>query len=117
MSSHKDMFYKFERWILCNECAFLLFENSVDSQELSGWFAGKVRRIRKRFIWMSVSNFCLLEAIKDKTPGNSLAVQGLGLPAFTAEGAGLMPGQGTKVPQAVWHGQKKKKDKNPQETT
>ena len=33
---------------------------------------------------------------------NSLAVQWLGLCAFTAEGAGSFPGQGTKIPQAVW---------------
>ena len=35
-------------------------------------------------------------------------VQWLGLRAFTAEGAGSIPGQETKIPQAVWHGQKKK---------
>ena len=33
--------------------------------------------------------------------GNSLAVQWLGLCAFTAEGPGSTPGQGTKIPQAV----------------
>ena len=42
-------------------------------------------------------------------PGNSLVVQWLGLRTFTAEGAGSIPGQGIKIPQAVWHGQKKKK--------
>ena len=26
--------------------------------------------------------------------------------AFTDKGLGLVPGQGTKVPQAAWHGQK-----------
>ena len=35
-------------------------------------------------------------------------VQWLRLRAFTAEGAGSIPGQETKIPQAVWHGQKKK---------
>ena len=40
--------------------------------------------------------------------GNSLVVQWLGLRAFTAEGSGSIPGQGTKIPQAVWQGQKKK---------
>ena len=40
--------------------------------------------------------------------GNSLAVQWLGLCVFTAEAAGSIPGEGTKIPQAVWHGQKKK---------
>ena len=30
-------------------------------------------------------------------------VQGLGLGAFTAEGAGSVSGQGTKIPQAVRH--------------
>ena len=38
--------------------------------------------------------------------GNSLAVQGLGLGAFTAVGPGSIPGQGTKIPQATWHSQK-----------
>ena len=33
--------------------------------------------------------------------GNSLAVQWLGLHALTAEGLGSIPGQGTKIPQAV----------------
>ena len=32
---------------------------------------------------------------------------GLGLCAFTAEGAGSIPGQGTKIPQDARHGQKK----------
>ena len=41
-------------------------------------------------------------------PGYSLAVQWLGLCAFTAGGSGLIPGQGIKSPQATQHGQKKK---------
>ena len=40
---------------------------------------------------------------------NSLAVQWLGLSAFTAEDLGSIPGWGTKIPQAVQCGQKKKK--------
>ena len=39
--------------------------------------------------------------------------QWLGLDAFTAMGTGSLPGWGTKIPQAVWHGQGGKK--NPQE--
>ena len=35
-------------------------------------------------------------------------VQRLEICAFTAEGARSIPGQETKIPQAVWHGQKKK---------
>ena len=34
--------------------------------------------------------------IKNDGAGNSLAVQRLGLCAFTAEGAGSIPGRGTK---------------------
>ena len=41
--------------------------------------------------------------------GTSLAVQGLGLRAPTAAGAGSIPGRGTKIPHAVGHGQKLKK--------
>ena len=35
-----------------------------------------------------------------KKLGNSLAVQQLGLSAFTVKGPGLIPGWGTKIPQA-----------------
>ena len=41
--------------------------------------------------------------------GNSPAVQWLGLRAFTAEGSGSIPGQGTNIPQVARQGQKKKK--------
>ena len=37
-------------------------------------------------------------------------VQWLGLGTFTAVGLGLIPGQGTKIPQAVRHGLKNKKN-------
>ena len=43
---------------------------------------------------------------KEKT-GNSLVVQWLGRCSFTAEGAGSIPGWGTKIPQAMGCGQKK----------
>ena len=35
------------------------------------------------------------------TEGNSLAVQGLGLGAFTTEGLGSVPGQRTKISEAT----------------
>ena len=43
--------------------------------------------------------------------GNSLAVQWLGLGTFTAKDSDLIPGQGTKLLQATWYGQIKKKKK------
>ena len=43
--------------------------------------------------------------------GNSLAVQWLGLLAFTSLGPGWIPGGATKIPQAMRHGQKKKKER------
>ena len=46
---------------------------------------------------------------KTQQAGNSLAVQWLGLCAFTANGVGSVPAQGTMIPQAALHGQKKKK--------
>ena len=50
----------------------------------------------------------LLANAKIPDLGNSLVVQWLGLHAFIAEGPGSIPGQGTKIPQAVSRGQKKK---------
>ena len=41
--------------------------------------------------------------------GTSLAVQWLRLHISTAGDMGLIPGEGTRIPQATWHGQKKKK--------
>ena len=49
---------------------------------------------------------------KGRNLGNSLAVQGLGLHNFTAKGQGSIPGQEPKIPQAMQHGQKKKKRGN-----
>ena len=40
---------------------------------------------------------------------NSLAVQWLGLHAFTAEGLGSVPGGGAKMPQAAQYSQKKRR--------
>ena len=59
-----------------------------------------------------VSKYSFWEQIKEVGPGNSLEVQWLVLRAFTAEGPGSIPGQGTKIPQtARLLGQKKKKKK------
>ena len=41
--------------------------------------------------------------------GNSLVVQWLRLGAFTAVALSSVPGWGTKIPQATWYSQKKKK--------
>ena len=42
--------------------------------------------------------------------GNLLVVQWLRLSAFTAEDTGSNPGPGTKISQAIWGNQKKKKN-------
>ena len=43
-----------------------------------------------------------------------LVVQWWGLHAFTAKDMDSVSGEGTKIPQATWHGQKKKKKKPPE---
>ena len=48
---------------------------------------------------------------KVETQGTSLIVHWLGLCASTTAGTGLIPGQGTKIPQAGLHGQKKKRER------
>ena len=47
--------------------------------------------------------------IKMQISGNSLEVQWLRLPALTAAGLGLIPGQEIKIPQTSQRGQRKKK--------
>ena len=44
------------------------------------------------------------EKVNRRKLGSSLAVQWLGLHTLTGQGAGLIPGWGTKIPQATWHG-------------
>ena len=44
-------------------------------------------------------------------PQEILAIQWLGLCTFTAVAPGSIPGQGTKITQAVQHSQKKKEKK------
>ena len=46
----------------------------------------------------------------------SLAVQWLRLPASNAGDVGLIPGQGTKIPHAEQHSQKKKKERKNQKS-
>ena len=45
--------------------------------------------------------------IEIKWTGTSLEIQWLRLHASTAGGAGSIPGQGTKIPHAMWCDQKK----------
>ena len=48
--------------------------------------------------------------------GNSLAVQWLGLHAFTAKNLGSVPGQETKIPYAAWCSQKEKRNRKKSKT-
>ena len=45
---------------------------------------------------------------KTQEAGTSLAVQQLRLCSSTTGGTGSIPGRGTKIPHATWHGQKNK---------
>ena len=49
-------------------------------------------------------------------PGTSLAGQRLGLSMLTGVAPGSIPGWKTKMPQAVWHGQKKKEGSSKKHT-
>ena len=62
---------------------------------------------------LSGTFFCVLKSRKHKKSGQggtSLTVQCLRLHAFTAEGTGSIPGQATRMPHALGHDQKKKKE-------
>ena len=48
-----------------------------------------------------------IHPFKAHNSGSALAVQWLGLGAFTAEGAGSLPEQDTKIPQTTWPKEKK----------
>ena len=52
-----------------------------------------------------LSRYLGISVNETKISRNSLEVQGLGFSTVTAGGPGLLPGQGTKILQAVQHGQ------------
>ena len=58
--------------------------------------------------------YYLIKPSKHAYQGNSLAVQWLRFRASTAGNTGLNPGQGTKILQATWHGQKHKQNHHQQ---
>ena len=50
-------------------------------------------------------HFGTFSSHQKETPGTSVAVQWLRLQAPNVGGVGLIPGRGTKIPHAAWHGQ------------
>ena len=56
--------------------------------------------------WLMLLKIILL--FENKNIQDSLAVQWLGLCVLTAKGLGSVPGQGIKIPQALWHRQRGK---------
>ena len=74
--------------------------------------------MQKSLAFLYTNNERLVREIKETVPfiiasqesnmENCLVVQWLGIHASTAEGAGLITGQGIKILQAVWCGQKNK---------
>ena len=88
---------------------------------LAGVGMGLLRNTTRTNMWTSVHGVhrkalnhfpCSLQEytdmpfIKTISARNSLAVQWLGLWAFITDGLGLIPGQGTKIPQVTQSGQK-----------
>ena len=53
--------------------------------------------------WMGAARLYMISI------GSLLVVRWLRPQAFTAKGLGLIPGQGTEIPQGLWHGLKKNK--------
>ena len=53
-----------------------------------------------------INIFYVEKILKYVSEGNSLVVQWLGCSVLTAQGPGLIPGWGIKIPQAVQCGQK-----------
>ena len=78
---------------------------SKNRTRLNNWAKHKIKwsqQVSPTLIWLvSLSEEEIRKREKAPCLGNSLAVQWLGLHAFTAEGAGSIPGWGTKIPKAV----------------
>ena len=61
------------------------------------------------FLFFIEFKFCK----RKRVLGNTLVIQGLGLQlSLPREDLDLIPGQGTKIPQAVWRGKTKQNEKS-----
>ena len=68
------------------------------------------KEITFQFIFINLFVLRYLKTLfKNLKLRNSLVVQWLVLHSFTAKGLSSIPGQGTKIPHAVWQGQKNEK--------
>ena len=81
------------------------------NSNLTGHFAFYLAILTMRHVQKYSQQHCLYQ---QKTGGNSLEVQWLGLHVFIAEGTGSIPGRGTKILHAMLWGQKRKKTGNNQ---
>ena len=79
-------------FINCNKCTIL--RQDVNNKDNYVWS-----------IWELTTILSIFLQVQD-CRGGSLAVQWLGPCVLTANGPGSISGQGTKIPQAVWHSQK-----------
>ena len=94
-------------------------KRTIDSLGYIGYDWHRVYLLVPRFLSMSsviLNKFVLPQKSLMNILGTSLMVQWLRLWASTAGTSSLIPGWGTKIPQATWCGQKTKKHKN-QKTT
>ena len=80
---------------------------AVEVWSLNNWTAREVQKVILFFVLKISQFFC----VQNKFLGTCLAVQWLGLCALIAEGMGSIPVWGTKIPQAMWCGQKTKQNK------
>ena len=81
-------------------------QEALRPSQLGGWGPGCPSLALPK--WGSVRCRIARAWLQIHSGGTSLAVQWLGLRASTAGGTGSIPGQGTKIPHAVWCSQKKK---------
>ena len=78
--------------------------NTTESQDLEG----KSCPLQWVLLVLLLELFIFEFLVRKALAGNSLAVQWLGLHAFTPEGLSSIPSGGTKIPQAVWPKKEKK---------
>ena len=97
---------------LSDVCLRLVLQKKIGKSEKIQWnnIVSVILMLQKA-LWMGVP--VIAANIISLVIWNSLVVQRLGLCAFSAAGLGSIPVLETRIPQAMQHGQERKKEKKP----
>ena len=103
--SSERKFFKGE--FICRDEKGMSSPSLEPTEEAFKWITQKSQSLSDKGGWYLTYFKLDILKIPGEFPGSPV----VSTRCFQCQGPGWIPGQGTKIPQAMWHGQKKKKKK------